>query len=475
MDEDQKTPRDDKMDLDELANTPGRTTRALRHAPPQRVLFQPDMTSGRQTRGAPTGFSPTPGQGGLLNGTYGVNGASMTLANYEPRPMVPSSVKPVTTPANNPDYYISLKRKWIAERNARRGIKSTKGMMLPGTGFTGPNIYIRAQLSLQSGIPDQIAYALHHLVKISHERGDKYRFESFTGLAEALMTHILSISSLIYGFEWQIRYDEMDTDADDVLDGVAGTPNLLQKLRSHQELDVPDDVQSEEYAIRLSNINEAALVLRNMSLLEENAIYISHFPLTRDMLTIMLNLPRRPEFVELHHYALETAEQMTKYYKLSAEDPLYQSLLSQLDSDDRGVVMTAIRALTRISMNLEERNLLPRIPTRVLRDICNWLLIDDEELQTTCLDFLYMFTAVTENVEMLSRTVNLSSTVEQLTRLLLYNAELKVERDRQRQPQKTESAPTGPPKLTTGIVDQLCQITDEKEQSSQWYVRQIMP
>ena len=69
--------------------------------------------------------------------------------------------------------------------------------MLPGTGYDGPNIYVRCLLALKSGIETEQHYALHHLVKISMERGDKYRFESFAGLAEALIEKVLEITSLI--------------------------------------------------------------------------------------------------------------------------------------------------------------------------------------------------------------------------------------------------------------------------------------
>ena len=58
-------------------------------------------------------------------------------------------------------------------------------------GFIGPNIYLRALRSLQSGIPSEVQFALHHLVKMSYERGDKYRFDGFPGLAEALINKIL--------------------------------------------------------------------------------------------------------------------------------------------------------------------------------------------------------------------------------------------------------------------------------------------
>ena len=467
-DGEQKTPGNDKMDIDELANTPGRVTRALRHAPPQRVLFQPDLSSGRQTRSVNQAHSPTPG---LINGVHGMmNGASVTIANYEPRPLIPSSVRPVTTPSNNPEHYRILKRKWEAARNGRRGIQSTKGMMLPGTGFPGPNIYVRALLALQSHIPGEVSYALHHLVKISHERGDKYRFDSFTGLAEALMNRVLKVSSLFYDVEWDVQYgfDEFP-DGDDVLDGTNGTPNLLDKIRLHAALDISGDIQSEEFERDLGNVNEAALVLRNMVMLEENAAYISKVPLIRDLLTIVFNLPRRSLLVELQHYALEIAEQLTKFWKLGSEDALYQSLLLQLDTDDRGVIMTALRALSRISINDDkERNLLPDVPAHILQNICNWLLIEDEDLRNGCLDFLYQFTAVTDNVDFMTRTIDLKGLVEQLVRLLLFNAIPKVEYEKQRLQRQNVPMPEGPPKLSSAIIDALIQNPDDREQSSQW-------
>ncbi|KAF2098187.1 hypothetical protein NA57DRAFT_57353 [Rhizodiscina lignyota] len=464
-DSEQRTPGNDKMDVDELANTPGRVTRALRHAPPQRVLFQPDMSSGRQTRSANQANSPTPGQ---ANGVHGMSGASVTIANYEPRPLIPSSVRPVTTPANNPDHYNALRKKWIATRNARRGIYATKGMMLPGTGFTGPNIYIRALQALQSGLPGEVSYALHHLVKISHERGDKYQFGSFIGLAEALINRVLKVSSLFYDIDWDVQYDGFE-DSHDVLNGTTGTPNLLEKIRTQVPLDVSDDLLPEEFFQNLGNINEAALVIRNMVMLEENASYLSSIPLIRDVLTIVLHLPRRSLLVELRHYALEIAEQLTKFWKMGAEDPLYQSLLLQLESDDRGVIITTLRTLSRISMiDPDARNLLHGVPPHIIDSICNWLLVEDEDLRNGCLDFLYQFTAVTENVELMTQTLNLEALVEQLVRLLMFNANPRVEYERQQSQTKRIKAPAGPPKLSTNIIDDILKIPDNRELSSNW-------
>jgi hypothetical protein len=108
---------------------------ALRHAPPQRVLFgaAADGSAGRQTRGSANQNSPTPGSTGA-NGTYGSNGAAFTIANYEPRAVVASTVKPIVTPANNPQYYRDKAKQILLARKGAKGYSKPRGpMMLPGS------------------------------------------------------------------------------------------------------------------------------------------------------------------------------------------------------------------------------------------------------------------------------------------------------------------------------------------------------
>jgi chromatin structure-remodeling complex subunit RSC9 len=335
-------------------------------------------------------------------------------------------------------------------------------------GFTGPNIYVRALLALQSGQPAEVRYALHHLVKISHERGDKYMFDQFPGLAEGLLDQVLKVSSLFYNVKWRVSYEEELSPEMDTLDALFGTPNLLRKIRAHSLVPITDGLQTEEFSAMMSNVNEAGLVLRNMVMLEQNAHYLARIPLTRDLISIALNLPRRPAVIELQHYALEIAEQITKFFVLGVNDPLYLSLLAQLELDDRGAIITALRALSRISMNLEANNKLPDVPVKSLLRICDWLLVEDEELRNACLDFLYQFTAVTENVERLLHNTNIEVLVTQLVRILMYGATLEEKRERSRSTLKPTAAAVAPPKLSASIVDQLCQITDEREQSAAW-------
>ncbi|KAF2091340.1 hypothetical protein K490DRAFT_32897 [Saccharata proteae CBS 121410] len=469
----QKTPKEDKMDVDEPGSTGGRVTRALRHAPPQRVLFQPEASSGRQTRSGGQHNSPTPGTAnayGQTNGSYAVNGNSMSIiANYEPKPVVPSNVKPVTTPSNNPDHFRNLRAK-LSSRSSRTQSMYNKGMMLPGTGFTGPNIYIRALLSLQSPNVEEQAYALHHLVKISHERGDKYRFDGFPGLAEALITRLLEVSKLFYGVQWEISYNEEEaSQRDDALNALSGTPDLLRKIGLLKPMDLADGVHPREFCEALGRVNEAGLVIRNLVMLDANAEYVSRLPLIQDFITIALNLPNRSSVIELKHYAMEIAEQMTRYWTLTSDHHVYRSLVAQLETDDRSAMITSMRAMSRIAMNVPgSRYQLENIPVPVIQRVCDWLLVEDEQLREAVLDFLYLYTISVENVETLTQNVDVPALAKQLTRLLLHNAQTV----RAASQPKSLARPSGPipetaPKLAFSVIEQLVML-DEPERSSQW-------
>ncbi|KAF2223452.1 hypothetical protein BDZ85DRAFT_261605 [Elsinoe ampelina] len=450
-------------------NATGRSSRGLRHAPPQRVLFQPDMNSSRQSRSGTTqGASPSPGISNL-NGLSHPNlyGTNTTLANYEPRPQPPLTLRPVVTPSNNPEHY-AHKRKQLEDAAVPHFIKRFKGVLLPGTGFIGPNIYVRAQLALQSGIPDEERYALHHLVKMTYERGDKYRFDQFPGLAEALISKVLRLSGLFHNVQWNINYTGAPSDGEDVLDGLYGTSNVISKLRANIALDLNDSVQNAEYFDELSRISEAALIIRNMVMLNENAHYVSKLPTMKDLASIVLTLDH-PSLNEVQLYVLEIMEQISVYSQIDCKDALYRTLLSQIQSDDRGKIVTALRTTARIGMHLRENKRLEHVPKSILQTVAAWLNLEDEEMRSACLDFLYQFSSVHDNVEVLLKSVDTRILITQLTRLLLFDAQESpfVSRRQQQPADEPESIPTLVPRLAPGLIEELLRY-NEPERSSHW-------
>ncbi|KAI9844254.1 MAG: Chromatin structure-remodeling complex protein rsc9 [Thelocarpon superellum] len=446
----------------------------LRQAPPQRVLFQPDLSSSRQPRQhASNTQSPQPSgppAPASLYNSSNPQSMSFTVGSYDPRPQMPLTLRPVVTPGNNPTLFKERQRalKDAQDTKADKDGKKAavyKGMMLPGTGFEGPNVYVRTLLALRSGIPAEEDYALHHLVKISHERGDKFRFDAFPGLAEGLIEKALEVGALFYDVAWRIVYDEPEAPPVDALDGINSTADLLQRIQSLERYP-SDSLETEDFAQKMVRINEAALVLRNMTMLEENAQYLARQAPIRDLITVALNLPARPAVVEMQHYALDMAEQLTKYYALGPDDPLYRSLLAQLDDSDRGAILTALRALSRISMNLDEHNRLDGIPLPLVERVSDWTMIDDEELVHACLDFLYQYTAVPDNVEALARDMNLGGLLHQLVRLLLHGA-TQVETKRMIKAPVKEKPATELPMLPPDLLAKLLTYA-EPERSSHW-------
>jgi len=111
---------------------------ALRQAPPQRVLFQPDTSAARHARqSSAQAASPVP-QTGNYSGINGLSNPTMSagaLLGYEPKQQLPLTLRPVLTSGNNPDQFKAnqkaLRDALLATRS--KTVPPVKGLMLPGS------------------------------------------------------------------------------------------------------------------------------------------------------------------------------------------------------------------------------------------------------------------------------------------------------------------------------------------------------
>lgn len=242
------------------------------------------------------------------------------------------------------------------------------------------------------------------------------------------MDMALRVGELFFDVKWTVCYDP-DADMGDIseLDGIEGTSDILERIAQLTPRPSQDHFEPADFADKLVLCTEAAMTIRNMLMLPENSHTMAEFPPIRDLVCIILNLPPSNSAVEMKHIALDIAEQLTPNLTLEATDPLYRTLLMQLKSVDRGSILTSLRALARISMNLSETNQLGGIPLEILEIIIDWLMLNDEELLDACLDFLYQYTAVVPNLEnllsfRLSKPEKPESLVRHLARLLSHGA-----------------------------------------------------
>ena len=290
-------------------------------------------------------------------------------------------------------------------------------------GFQGPTIYTRTIQSLRSGILDEQEYALFHLTKISHERGERFRFDHFPGLAEALVEKILEIGSLILDVEWQVvYYKAASEELERVHDCQNKSTDVVSSIDFSRKRKRNDNLEPEEFSRRMCLVNEAALILRNMTIMDANAEYLSRFPTTRALLIILLNLPQQANTTELLQYGLDISEQLTKYCVPREDDQLFISLVRLLDRNDRGVMLSSIRAICRLGIMSQQAPRLEDIPPRIIRRLTSWIMIEDEELRGASLDLLYQYTIRPDNVHTFMEHTDVASFVRQLVRLLLHGA-----------------------------------------------------
>jgi chromatin structure-remodeling complex subunit RSC9 len=334
----------------------------------------------------------------------------------------------------------------------------------------GPNIYIRCLYGLRSEIQEEQDFALHHLVKVSFERGDKYKFEGFPQLAEGLLEKALEISTLIHGIKWTVSYEEdAGLEDGDVLNGSFGTSGLYERLQTLPVLAEEDILESADFSLKLTKLNEAVLVVRNMVTLEENALFLSKFALLRDFLIIALNLPEQARLAEYRQYALDIAEQVTKFWELDSASPIYRSLVTKLTAWDRGVVLSAARALVRIGMETSRPNRLADIPLSTIIALASYLLLDsDDDLMLASLELLYQYTALSENMTQVLASENgvLQRIAPRLVSLLLHNAHAHEQRIKVKDAQRIP-AETGVAVVPDDLFNQLLQFP-EPERCQRW-------
>ena len=178
---DDGTPVRERHASEETPGSGGRVTRGLRQAPPQRILFQPETTS-RQTRNvSATSHASSPqhlpnhhqqhqprGASTSYTPSSNMEHISLAVANYEPRPQMPLTLRPVITPGNNAVEF-AKRQKMIRDAalaaNGRAPPPAKGSVLLPGSkcicdrilyntdikaaGFDGPNIYVRCLCALK--------------------------------------------------------------------------------------------------------------------------------------------------------------------------------------------------------------------------------------------------------------------------------------------------------------------------------------
>ncbi|KAL4887018.1 hypothetical protein BJY04DRAFT_45586 [Aspergillus karnatakaensis] len=458
------------------AQTPRTSLRqGLRHAPKVNQPFIPDTAPVRRVH-LNANQSPQPQ---TIPPTHSMSPANPgsphipTETSWENKEhKVPMSTRDVWTPGNRPSLFNGLleKGKTVRQADFYDPYFPLRFVEVPKS----DHIYKRAHYGLQSGIPDEVDFALYHLVQISNQRGDKFKFEGFPLLAENLLEKAMEVSVLCSGVKWELQYDfRQTTDRINVLNALHGTRDILERIKKIP-VTLPDDsLETYEFNHRLRNIKEATLILRNMVLLKDNAIYISGYAsgLLRDFLVIMINIPDQSRLNELKNDALDIAEEVTKYMRTDPEDPLWISLLSCLKSSDRAHVVRALWALTHFSTELDEpeaNRSMESLPKETLQQLYMLTLLDlDKDVLSGALDFWYQYTLSRENIETMMEVFNFRTIFIPRMIALLTHEGRPSKRETVLQEEKVAPPPAEIPRVPPELLKDLMDLS-EPERSSRW-------
>ncbi|KAI9372900.1 hypothetical protein BJX61DRAFT_542265 [Aspergillus egyptiacus] len=446
----------------------------LRQAPKVNQPFIPDTAPVRRSHVHPN-QSPQPPS---LAQTHSMSPATSNSPHIPNEPWdgkehrVPMSTREVWTPGNRPMLFgsISGKTKTVKPADFYDPYFPLKFVEVPKS----DHIYKRAHYGLQSGISDEVDFALYHLVQISNQRGDKFKFEGFPLLAENLMEKAIEISVLLTGAKWELQYDfHQSTDRVNVLNALHGTRDILERIKQIP-VTLPDDtLETYEFNHRLRNVKEATLILRNMVLMKDNAFYISRYAhgLLRDFLVIMLNIPDQARLNEIKNDALDIAEEVTKFMRTDPEDPLWISLLNCLGSPDRAHVVRALWALTHFSTELDEpeaNRAMDNTPKETLQQLYFLTLLDlDKDILSGALDFWYQYSLSRENIETMMEVFNLRTIfIPRMIALLTHDGR-PSKKETVLQEEQVAPPPSEIPRVPPELLKELMELS-EPERSSRW-------
>ncbi|OQD74148.1 hypothetical protein PENDEC_c012G05786 [Penicillium decumbens] len=458
-------------------STPQRTSlrQGLRQAPKVNQPFIPDTAPARRSHhqnftSPPPSMSPHMS----LNPAANPQSASFAVESWDGKghTQLPMSTREVPTPGNRPTLFAKLydRNKMARQPNFYDPYFPLKYLDVP----RADHIYKRAHYGLQSGIQDEVDFALYHLVQISNQRWDKFKFEGFPLLAETLMQKALDVTYLCTDVRWEFEYDPKNlTDRVNVLNSLHGTRDILDRIRQIPTNLPTDTLETYEFNHQIRNIKEATLVLRNMVLLKENAFYVSRYAsgLLRDFLVILMNTPNRPCFNEIKNDALDIAEEVTKFMRTDSQDPLWISLVNYLDSSDRAHIVRALWALTHFSTELQDEDgtrAMESLSKSTLQQLYYHTLLDlDKDILSGALDIWYQYTLSRDNIETLMDVINFPIVfVPRMIALLTYEAR-PTKKETVLQEEKVAPPPSEIPRVPPELLEKLMELS-EPERSSQW-------
>lgn len=319
-------------------------------------------------------------------------------------------------------------------------------------------------MALKSRIDTEIEWGMKLLIKASYELADDFVLEKIGGLTEILLTLLHEgIESLSTAMKQEIPEERHEIL---ILNG----ERRVKRPRLYQDL-----VETAEDLV-ISRALECALILRNITLQQENGKFLLRLPIVLEIMCQGLALSDSGICLELKQYCMEICDSVVPHMQInSEEDSLYLTFVGFLSSEDRNALLLGLRALSRLSIADEHNRLLQDINFPIITRLVTLLQANDAELLVALAAFFFQYTTYRLNTAALMRMKSSPLLLRRLLGLTMWNAQERSESIAM----PTESKPTvapvttkkpppmNPPQLSEDIIRELL-IFQEPERAIHW-------
>ncbi|CAO3639456.1 unnamed protein product [Cunninghamella echinulata] len=224
----------------------------------------------------------------------------------------------------------------------------------------------RILLALQSKLPNEVDWVFNTLVRFSYN-SENFHLESTPTLIDHLLVFTDSFFSNV------IQLDETIDDGKTLIS--------IFSTKSEQE--------------QFERVLQVFHIVRNFSFLDINIRFLAHHQQLQQRLLKSISLPPSSSYAELTRHCLDILENIAPQVILHKPDGPYLTTMSNLlFSNDRTLILGAIRSLTRLAVTEVNERILSVPNLDLIQRLFQFLLVDDEELTAATLEYFYQYTGL---------------------------------------------------------------------------------
>ncbi|KAI9495610.1 hypothetical protein BDB00DRAFT_206744 [Zychaea mexicana] len=260
-------------------------------------------------------------------------------------------------------------------------------MFYPPPIFVDEEFRARLILALKSSLPNEIDWAFNTLVKIS------FNFDALT------LDYMPILLDILVDFAEPFYREHVEPALEYKVNNKNNNNIIPEQQQEQQYLRIsPSMFSSKRNQEMLERVLQVFHILRNFSFLEANVRRIAHQPRLRQMLMMGIALPPDSPFAELSRHCLDILENIAPQVIVNGPaDPYIVTMIFLLSTNDRALILGAIRSLTRVGVTEVNERVLGTGNPEIIQRMAQLLLVDDEEMAAATLEYFYQCSSLNGN------------------------------------------------------------------------------